>query len=343
MTNAASTPDAPVPLAGARVRWSAKGRALYALPMPLFAAGAWFALPSAAHPSVFVAASCVALSLSAALFQLHTAFYRLEADRRGFEERWLWGSRRRSWDEVRKVELIAQRAKGQAIVPSSSGAKDAFHVLLHTRSGRVSVHRLMNGVDELLSLLAAVHVLERDDPEVPSALPPAPDLSVIDQVGTGLPLSRLLMLMLPFSFLCGLAMAWLLPFRPTSVLLLDAGLLGFVPWGSAYVAYWVVTRERTRRFGSAHARPPLAVVDAALVAIAATAAPPLLWVSLPELFDLDEIHGLMLCVGVLLAWYPFAELRRVLRERLATWPPGALATRRTPPPPSPTARATHHP
>lgn len=314
MIPCSSDTQAP-PIAPVTVRWSPRARALFALPVPICAAGVWWSLTTAHQPSRGAAVPFAALSLGAALFQVHIAFYRLVADGEGLVERWLWRSSRLSWDEIRKVELIAQRSNGQATVRSSSGSSEAFHVILHSRAGRVGVHRWMSGVDALLSLLAVLHVLERDDPAVPSLLPAQPALEALDHVGKGLALSHLLALSLPFSLVFGLTMSLLLPFRATANLAVDAGLLGLVPWGGAYVAYRLLVRERGLRFGPAHARLPLSITDGVLITIGALAGPALLWFSLPQLLDFDEGYALLAVMGATLTWYPVSELRRVLREK----------------------------
>jgi hypothetical protein len=310
----------------ADVRWSAKGRALLALTVPFCAWLAWYAFTSATQPSPTVGYLAIAGTVGAIVLQVHCAVYRVVATADGIVETSLRGTRRVPWKDVTKVEFVAQARDGDAIRRWASSPEEAFHVVVHTRRGRVSVHRWMANVDALVASLqrdhespyrvAAVPPADRDDPSVKSVLAPSPLHTVVQRAGDGLALVQAAVVALPLSCLGGLMVAILVPVRITGSPWIDGVLLALVPWALALAGYKWIERVRRARFGAERAKPPIGAKDVLLTVAAAISGPFVLAGFLPRALapNREVVDFVLLAIGALLCWVPINEVRKALRE-----------------------------
>jgi hypothetical protein len=308
------------------VRWSPKGRALLALSVPVFAWLSWYSFTSVTQPSPAAGYVSIGATVAALLFQLHLATYRLEAGPRGITETFLWGQRVVAWDDVLKVEAIAQAAGSGQIYRWSAAPEAAFHIVVHSRKGRVSVHRWMTGVDDLIEALRVgrgaspyregeMRPIDRDDPSVKPALRASPINKVVNQVHDGLLLFKAVVLVLPLSWVGGVIVAISTGFRVSGNPFVDGTLVALAPWGLGFAVYKLVERARKNRFGPEHARPPLSARDAILTMAAAMGGPVLLYGFVPRATSSREMVDVILCLaGLFLCWMPIAEVRKCLRE-----------------------------
>jgi hypothetical protein len=306
------------------VRWSTKPRVAAVLSVPALGWLARWSFTTTTNPSEFAGCAFIAMAALAALFAAHTLIYRLRASAAGIVEQRLWGTRRTAWNDVLKVEGIAQESRGGAIYRAPAAAEDAFHLVLHTRQGRINVNRWMDGIDPLVEVLRArpdgasyranpVAPLDRDDPSVKPVLAPSPARDAIVRATDALLLVKVVVLVLPLSWIAGLIAALELHFSATGNPLVDATLLALVPWGLGYLAYVWVEAARRRRFGAAHAKPALGARDAILTMAAAMGGPMLVAGFAPRLVaSFDRYDAILAALGLFLCWLPVAEVRRQL-------------------------------
>jgi len=311
----------------ARLRWGTKGRLLLALFVPVCACLSWYGFTATTNPSPAVGWLAGAGAIGALFLQAHLAVYRVHADATGIKERFLWGERAFSWDDVQKVEAIAQRTDGRTIVRWASTPEEAWHIIVHTRKGRVSVHRWMTGVDDLIALLrttqgmstyreAATAPVAREDPSVKPVFKPSKLNATLNQVHAGLVLFKVVVFVIPLTLVGGVIAAVNLKVAVTGNILIDGVLVALLPWGLGFGVYKLVERERGRRFGSSYARPPLGAQDAILTMAAAMAGPLLVWWFARQAFTGHQPVDLLLTVGgAFFCWLPVAEVRKQLRER----------------------------
>ena len=296
------------------VRWSWKARLGLALTVPVLGCLSAYAFLASNEPSEGVGIFAAVAAVVAALLQVPLARYRLVADPHGFSVRSLRGHRRFGWADVRKVELIGQAQQGGRIVRWASTPEDAFHVVLHTRTGRISVQRWMTGLDPLIALLRDVGVLEREDPSVVPVFRPSRTNRALMRIHDGLAFAHLLLL-LPLGWIGGLMAVATTGIALSGNLFVDGTLVSLVPWILASAVYAAVGRARARRFGPDHARPPIGATDALLTVGAAVGGPLLLWGFAPRAWATrDPIEVLLLVVGLYLCWIPIGQVRTWLRE-----------------------------
>ncbi len=300
-----------------------------ALAVPILAALSWWSFVSPTNPSPTLGYVVAVGACAAVLLQVHFASYRVDANPEGITETWLWGRRQVGWDDVQKVECIAQAGNGRTIQRWSSSPEEAFHIVVHTRRGRISVHRWMSGVDDLVAALGADRaaqpyrqkresVLERDDPTVKPLLGPSTARDVANRVYDGLVLFKVVALVLPLSWIGGLMVSLHAGLTVSGSPFVDATLVGMIPWAIGLGIYKILERVRGARFGRAHARPPLGAKDAILAMAAGMAGPTLLVWVLPRVASgaAATVDYVLAAMGLLFCWVPVAEVRRCLQ------PPG---------------------
>ncbi|MEO6575717.1 MAG: hypothetical protein ABIP89_17835, partial [Polyangiaceae bacterium] len=244
----------------------------------------------------------------------------------GITERFLWGERRVDWDDVQKVEAIAQANQSGKIERWSTEPEAAFHIVVHTRKGRVSVHRWMTGVDDFVEALrvgrggspyreAEQSAIDRDDPSVKSVLAASPIRETVNKVYDGVMLFKIVVLVLPLSWLGGLMVVITTNFALSGNPILDGTLVALVPWVIGFAVYKSVERARSRLFGPEHARPPLSAYDAIMTMAAAMGGPVLLYGFVPRAIESKEAVDVALAlVGLFFCWIPIAEVWKSLRR-----------------------------
>jgi hypothetical protein len=311
----------------AEVKWTTKGRAVLGLFVPGLAWLSWYAFTSRTQPSPAVGWLAAVGAVGAVCVQGHLAVYRLRADASGMRERFLWGTRFVGWDDVQKVESIAQQKQGRTVYRWSSTPEEAWHIIVHTRKGRVGVHRWMTGVDDFIAVLrttqgtstyreVGARPIDREDPSVKPVHQPSALGATLNQVHEGLIFVKVVLFVIPLTWAGGMMAAVGLRVRITDNLLVDGTLLALVPWGLGFGVYKLVERARAERFGAAYARPPLGAQDAILTMAAAMFGPVLVYWFAPRAVASQKPADLLLAVmGVFFCWLPVAEVRKQLRDR----------------------------
>jgi hypothetical protein len=309
----------------ADVRWSTKGRALLALSVPFCAWLAWYSFTSSTQPSPVVGYLAVAGTLGALVLQAHLAVYRVQATIAGIVETSLRGTRRIPWRDVTKVEFVAQARDGDKIVRWAASPEEAFHVIVHTRQGRVAVHRWMKDVDDLVAALrrdreamyreAATPAVARDDPTVRSVLAPSPLNAAVNRAHDGLALLRAVLVALPLSWLTGLAAVIATRASITGSLWIDATLAALVPWALAFAGYTWIVRVRRERFGADRAKPQLGAKDFVLTVAAAMGGLLILVCFVPRALGArgETADFALVAFSALLCWVPVKGVRKALR------------------------------
>lgn len=308
------------------VQWSAKGKALLALFVPVLAWLSWYAFTSVSQPSPGVGWLSAFAAVAAVLLQLHLAVYRVEVGPAGISERFLWGKRLVAWDDVQKVEAIAQATDGAKIHRWSAEPEAAFHIIIHTRKGRVSVHRWMTGVDDFVEALRVARggspyrqektrPIDRDDPRVKPALQPSPVNAALARAYDAMVLVKAIVLVLPLSWLGGVMVAISTGLHVSGSPFVDGTLLAALPWALGFGVYKWVERVRRKRFGPERARPPLGAKDAILTMAAAMGGPVLLYAFVPRAASSREpVDFVLAAMGGFFCWIPVAEVRKHLRD-----------------------------
>ena len=309
------------------VRWSAKGRALLALFVPGLAWLSWYAFTSVTQPSPGVGWLAGAGAVCALLLQVHFAVYRVSAGPEGISERFLWGTRVVAWNDVQTVEAIAQASEAGKIHRWAAEPDAAFHIIVHTRRGRVSVHRWMTGVDAFIDALRErrggaayremdTSPIERRDPSVRPVLRPSPLGAALNQVHDGLMLFKVVVLVVPLTWVGGVLIVVSTRLQVSGNPVVDGTLLATLPWAIGLGVYKWVERARRERFGAEHARPPLGAKDLILIMAAAMAGPVLLLGFVPRALAGKQLVDVVLAVGGgFFCWLPIAEVRKCLRQR----------------------------
>jgi len=307
------------------VRWSAKRRALLALLIPLWGGLSWNGFTSS-RGSPTVGWMTLAAAVAALLLQVHTAYYRVDTSRAGITERWLWKRVQVSWNDVLQIDAIGQAATSAGIQRWSSSVEEAFHLVVHTRQGRISVHRWMTGVDDFIEVLRVARsevayretdqaVLERTDATVRPAFVDDHRSRTITRVAGGVALARALFLAVVLTWLVGIFAAALTGFRLVDNPFVDGTLLAMLPWALGWLVYKLVARARATRFGAHLARPPLGATDLLLTLAASIGGPISLWLGVSMLRErLDGYGAFVLILGVGMCWFPIAQTRKQLRE-----------------------------
>jgi hypothetical protein len=308
------------------VRWSAKRRALLGLFVPVFAWLSWWSFTSVQKPSPEAGWLAAGGALAAVLFQVHAAVYRVTAGPTGISERSLWGTRFVAWGEVQKVEAIAQATDGGKIHRWAAEPEAAFHIIVHTRKGRVSVHRWMIGVDSFIEALREggggasyremeTSPLERNDPSVKPALRPSRFNAALNQVYDGLILFKLVVLFLPLSWLGGVMAAIEFHLVISGNPFVDGTIVAALPWALGFGVYMWVAEVRRKRFGPEYARPPLGAKDLIMTMASAMLGPALLYGFIPRVVvTKDPLNLVFIVMGGFLCWIPVAEVRKCLRQ-----------------------------
>ena len=83
---------------GTVVTWSTKGRAIFAIAIPLLAWLGWWSFNSPTNPSPPCGYLAFGGVVAAVALQIHFATYRVETGPRGITETFLWGQRLVGWD-----------------------------------------------------------------------------------------------------------------------------------------------------------------------------------------------------------------------------------------------------
>jgi hypothetical protein len=309
----------------ASVSWSARGRALAAIPIPAFALLAWYSFASIEHPSPAAGYASIAAAAAAGLFQIHAAVYRVDVDGNGIRERFLWGTRTVGWADVLKVEAIAQTTTGGKVHRWHSLPEDAFHIVIHSKRGRVMVHRWMTGLDALVVALrvprggssyrvAASSVLDRDDPGLKPAFQRSRGAEAVERGVRRVILGLWVLLIALFGWLGGVILAVKADLHITGHPFIDGTVLGASPWGAAWLTYRRIERARRRAFGPANARPPITAGQGLMALGAAMLGPFFLCLFAPRLASAPEaIDVAIFLAGLGCCWIPIATVRRCLR------------------------------
>jgi hypothetical protein len=296
------------------VRWSWKGHAGLALVVLLLAGSSLYSFTTPYAPSPRVGVLAAVAAGVVALLEIPLAWYRLVADTQGLSVRSLLRRRQVAWQDVQKVEFIGQTRVSGEIVRWASTPQEAFHVVIHARGQRFSLHRWMTGIDDLVVLLAAVAVIDRDDPDIASAFEPTAASWTLRRAHDGLELLYLVGLGLPISWLLGVMVVVVNDLRLSGNPWLDGTVVALLPWGLAFGVYALVRRVRAARFGPEQARPPIGVKDAILTVGAAVGGPALLWEFVPRLLEsLDPVDGLIVAAGLFCCQVPLRQVYTWLR------------------------------
>jgi hypothetical protein len=309
------------------VQWSLRGKALLALFIPTLAWLSWYSFTSITQPSPIIGWLAGGAAIAAVLLQAHLAVYRVVAGPEGITERFLWGSRLVPWNDVQRVEAIAQATEGGKIHRWAAEPDAAFHIIVHTRRGRISVHRWMTGVDAFIEALrerrggAAYRdmetaPIERRDPSVQPVLRPSPLGAALNQVHDGLVLFKLVVFFVPLTWLVGILIVISTHLDVSGNPLVDGMLVAALPWALGFGVYLWVERARRERFGPEYARPPLGAKDLILTMAAAMAGPVLLVGFIPRALASKQLIDVVIAVGGgFFCWVPIAEVRKCLRQR----------------------------
>jgi hypothetical protein len=317
----------PSSLPEADVRWSTKGRALIGLFVPVLAALSWYSFTSTTQPNDTVGYLAAAAAVGALALQLHFATYRVRADADGITETSFFGRRAVSYGDVQRVEFIAQRGNGRQIARWASGPGDAFHVIVHSKRGRISVHRWMDDVDDFIAALQRDRggstyrdrrepPAERRDPQARSVLESTPLHRGLQKAHEGVRLAAAILLILPLGWTGGVMLVATYGLQFSGSMWIDGTLVSLVPWVVAYAGYAGIVSVRRRRFGPERAKPPLTLLDFVLTVAAAVGGPLLVWGFVPHAVGpaREWTDGVLVGLGVLLCWFPVREVRKALRE-----------------------------
>jgi hypothetical protein len=223
------------------------------------------------------------------------------------------------WEDVQRVELIGQTTDGATITRWRADRDTAFHVVIHTREGRISVHRWMIGVDALLDALSRAGVLDRADPTVPELFQPERPIA---RAITGA--TRVMSAIETASMTAGLAIGTFIAalvlvdgrIRIVDGLLIDALLVALLALGGFFAVLAGIRALRARRFGAERSELPLRPRDAVALYGEMIGAGPLLYfgTSLLAGEGATRLSVAVLVAGVLLASFAARDLRRLARE-----------------------------
>jgi hypothetical protein len=216
---------------------------MFAAAVPFFIWLAWYSFNTTNRPSDAVGYFAIAMAVLAALFQLHLARYRLSIDADGLIERSLLGERRLPFNEIRKVEGIGRHTDGTRVTRWAASPDEAFHLVIHGVDRRISLHRWMSGVDELLAALRVAGALERDDPSVVPAFRPSP---LNDELNRAYDLAanvKLLLVTGVTSWIGALVLVAKTGLQLSGNLLVDISVVALVPVAGVLVA--LARRERS--------------------------------------------------------------------------------------------------
>jgi hypothetical protein len=302
------------------VRWGARRRIVAALAIPVCAVIAVWAFVSTDRPSVPAGAAMVLFTAGAVFFQVYLARFRIEATGDGLFIRDLGPRRRIGFDEVDKVECIAQARHNGAIVRWPTTPEQAFFIVIHTKRGRVTAHRWMLGVDDLVASLRAASVMPQQGAPPGATTEKKPlekALRGATRVLSGIELVLLTTLIGLFWLMIALMVVAVKNVRVTGNLFVDAVLVALVPAAVAFAVLRAVRFYRARAFGIENAAPPMGFRDALMTTAAATMGPLLLLWAVPPLVHgpRDKTMFVLALVGAYISWIPVSEIRRLLRER----------------------------
>jgi hypothetical protein len=226
------------------VSWSAQKRLMFAAAVPFFIWLAWYSFTTTNRPSAPVGYFAIGMAVLVVLFQAHLARYRLTIDADGLIERSLLGEWRLPFSEIRKVEGIAQKREGGGVTRWAASTDEAFHLVIHGVDRRISVHRWMTGVDELLAALRIAGALERDDPSVMPAFRPSPLNAELNRASDLAASVKLIVVIGVASWIGALVLVAKTGLQLSGNLLVDISLVALVP-----VAVVLVALARRARSG----------------------------------------------------------------------------------------------
>jgi hypothetical protein len=288
---------------------------MFGLASLVFGALAWWSFTSATHPSPITGALSVVATIASLVGQLHVASYRVEAGPDGLAEKTLGGTKRFAWEDVQRVECIAQSS---ATDRWAAPPEEAFHVVVHTRAGRVAVHRWMLGVDDYVQVLDVHGAFARRDARVEPLTSPRRSHRVLAAAQAGMDVGGAIVAVSLLSWIAGLVAVIGMHARISDNVALDATLVGALPWSASFVVYRAVSAVRARRFGQEYARPPIGLRDGVMT-LGAAIAGPLLFIGFGQRaiasHASDWVDLVFLAVGGWFVWIPIGAVRKLVRER----------------------------
>ncbi len=298
------------------VKWSWKGRALATL-LTVVPLCAWLGLVDTSESFWSKPAFAAIAGFGCLMLQLHMILFRVEAGPRGLTETWFWRKRHVAWNDVQQVECTAQAWQSGRIYRWPSSPEEAFHIVIHARSGRISVNRWMTHMDALARVLrvarstdpyreVALSAIERRDPSVQNVTLPTEVHSVVNRIYDGV-----IVVFVALAFLlAGLVVTAAWGVHILSSPLADTMLMGLAPWGLGFLIYKAIVRVRRVRFGAEFARPHESVASGALL-LAALIGGTLLLVGFIPRVVASKREGMdfgLTLFGLLLCWVPIHRI-----------------------------------
>ncbi|UQA60777.1 hypothetical protein [Polyangium aurulentum] len=293
------------------VRWSARARLIAAV---FVVASVAFGLWAHSSPRRTLTAELMAAGIFAAsLFALAWAsLFRITAEEEGLWVRSLRGGRRVRWEEIERVELIAQWQENGAIVRvATTDPAAAYHVVLMLRGGdRINLNRAMDGIDGLLAALGQKGALVLDDSILRAAV--ASDAYAVARgvaaVGRGAKMAKVALGAVLLTFIVSLGLASTRAFALTGNLFVDMGAVAALLLGAFAGAVALARALRARRFGSPSREGEPGAGDLVMIYAAALGGPLLLIWFVPRVVaGADEgrhIDVILVLMGLLLASVP---------------------------------------
>jgi len=282
-----------------------------AVAVPALGALAHWSFTTEERPSAVAGIAFIAMAVMAAFAFIGALRFRIDLREDGLVVQSAFGpSRTVRWDDIQRVELIAQASDGNTITRWRAEHRHvAFHVVIHAKGGRVNVNRWMNGVDDLLDALDRANVLEREK-AAPVFRPEEPVTRAVSAASKGLDVVQT-----TFVGVAVFGLTWVAAFVFAGNAG-DATLLALAPIAVFAGLLRIVRVVRARRFGPTHARVPLSMKDAVYLYGTVLGAGPLTYygVKLAGTEGMTSVSGFCLVVGLLFCWFVIRDVRALLRD-----------------------------
>ena len=293
------------------VRWSARARLVAAaFVVASIEFGLWVhSSPRGTLTAVLMAAGLFAASLFALV---KVSLFRVTAEEEGLWVRSPGGSRRVRWEEIERVEMIAQWQEDGAIVRrATTDPAAAYHVALMLRGGgRIDLNRAMDGIDGLLEALGRKGALVLDDTIMRAAVASAAYAVArgASAAERGAKMAKVALGAAVLTFIVSLRLASTRSFALTGNIFVDMAAVAALLLGAFGSAVALARALRARRFGSPSREGEPGAGDLVL-SYAAALGGPLLWIwFVPRLLTgSDEgrpIDAILVLMGLLLASVP---------------------------------------
>ena len=307
--------------ASVTVKWSWKGRVLATL-LTIVPLSVWLGMADTSQSLVSKAIVAFIAGFGCLMLQLHMIRFRVDAGPMGLSETRFWRKRHVAWNDIRQVECTAQAWQSGRIYRWPSSPEEAFHIVVHTRDGRISVNRWMTDLDAFARVLRvarstgpyreiAVSAIERIDPSVRRVTLPTEAHPLVNHLYD---MVVVVFGALAFGLAGPIATASMGFGVVTSVV--GAALMSLVPWGLGFLIYKAIVRVRRRRFGAEFERPHESVASRVLLLAALVGGTLLLVGFIPRVVASTREgmdFGLTL-FGLLLCWIPIRRVYQSLTQ-----------------------------